>query len=119
MGRLPSGEYVLVVVYYYSRFFEVDILRSVTSIKVIESLEKIFCTLGLPRSLKTDNGTQFVSHEFECFLKTNDIDRASHFDPALASGKWRGRKTDSEACLKPLGLLKLDRTMSGPRWESS
>ena len=74
MGPLPSGEYVLVVVDYYSRYFEVDILTSGTSPKVIESLEKIFCTHGLPRSLKTDNGTQFVSDEFERFLKKNDID---------------------------------------------
>ena len=74
MGPLPSGEYVLVVVDYYSRYFEVDILTFVTSTKVIESFEKIFCTHGLPQSLKTDNSTQFVSDEFERFLKTNDIE---------------------------------------------
>lgn len=48
MGPLPSGEYELVVVDYYSRYFEVDILTSVTPTKVIESLE-IFCTNGLPQ----------------------------------------------------------------------
>ena len=73
MGPLPSGDYVLVVVDYYSRYFEVDILRSVTSSKIIESLEKVFCAHGLPESLKTDNGTQFVSDEFENFLQENDI----------------------------------------------
>ena len=60
-----------------ARYFEVDILTSVTSPKVIESLEKIFCTPGLPQSLKTDNGTQFVSDEFERFLKKNDIDHCT------------------------------------------
>ena len=74
MGPLPSGEYVLVMVDYYSRYFEMDILTSVTSTKVIESLEKIFCTHRLPQSLKTDNDTQFVSDEFEHFLKTNDLE---------------------------------------------
>ena len=69
----PSEECVFVVVDYYSRYFKVDILTSVTSTKVIESLEKIFCTHGLPQSLKTDNGPQFVSEEFEGFLKENDI----------------------------------------------
>ena len=73
MGLLLSGEYVFVVVDYYSRYFEVDILTSVTSTKVIESLEKIFCTHGLLQALKTDNGPQFVSEEFEGFLKENDI----------------------------------------------
>ena len=52
MGPLPSGEYVFVVVDYYSRYFEVDILKSVTSATIIGSLERIFCTHGLPKSLK-------------------------------------------------------------------
>ena len=77
MGPLPSREDVLVVVDYCSRYFEVDILMSVTSPKVIESLEKIFCTHGLPQSFKTDNGTEFVSDEFEHFLKTNDIEHCT------------------------------------------
>lgn len=42
MRPLPSGEYVLVVVDYYSRYFEVDILTSVTSTKVIESLKFLY-----------------------------------------------------------------------------
>ena len=64
---------MLVVVDYYSRYFEVEIMKSVTSTNTIESLEKIFCTHGLPKSLKTDNGPQFASEEFGAFLKANDI----------------------------------------------
>lgn len=70
MGPLPSGDYVFLVVDYHSRYFEVDIMKSVTSTHVIGSLEKIFCTHGLPTSPKTDNGPQFASEEFESFLKT-------------------------------------------------
>ena len=77
VSPLPSGDYALVVVDYYSRYFEVDILRSVTSSKIIESLEKVLCTLGLPESLKTDNGPQFVSEEFENFLQENDMQHRS------------------------------------------
>ena len=73
MGSLLSGEYVFVVVDYYSRYFEVDILKSVTSATIIGSLERIFCTHGLPQSLKTDNGPQFTSEEFGTFFKTNSI----------------------------------------------
>ena len=73
MGPLPSGEYVFVVVDYCSRYFEVDILKSVTSATLIGSLERIFCTHGLPQSLKTDNGPPFTSEEFGTFLKTNGI----------------------------------------------
>ncbi|XP_020600787.1 uncharacterized protein K02A2.6-like [Orbicella faveolata] len=73
MGPLPSGEYVFVVVDYYSRYFEVGILKSVTSATIIGSLERTFCTHGLPQSLKTDNGPQFTSEEFGTFFKTNSI----------------------------------------------
>ena len=31
------------------------------------------CTFGLPTTVVTDNGTQFVSEEFEQFLKNNEI----------------------------------------------
>ena len=93
MGPLPSREYVFVVVDYYSRYFEVDILTSVTSTKVIESLEKIFCTHGLPQSLKADNGPRFVSEEFERFLKENDMSTG----PLLHYGPRRmGRLNDKK-----------------------
>ncbi|PFX13284.1 Uncharacterized protein K02A2.6, partial [Stylophora pistillata] len=91
---------------YESRYFEVDILTSATSTKVIESLEKIFCTHELPPSLKTDNGTQFVSDEFERFLETNDIEhRTSTPHWPQANGETRSkipemgntRYSDSEA----------------------
>ena len=67
MGPLRSGEYVFVVVDYYSRYCEVDILKSVTSASILGSLERIFGTHGLPLSLKTDNGSQFTSEEFGTF----------------------------------------------------
>ena len=34
----------------------------------------MFATHGLPLSMKTDNGSQFVSEEFEAFLKDNNIE---------------------------------------------
>ena len=60
MGSLPPGEYVYVVIDYYGRYFEVDILKSVTSATIIGSLERIFCTHGLLQSSKTDDGPQFI-----------------------------------------------------------
>ena len=107
MGLLRSGEYVLVVVDYYSRYFEVDILTSATSTKLIESLEKIFCTHGLPQSLKTDNSTQFVSDEFERFLKTNDIEhRTSTPLWPQANGEVERQK---RSLLKALRIAKAEK----------
>ena len=74
LGPLPTGEYLLVVVDYFSRFFEVAVTKSVTSGKMISCLEAMFATHGLPLSIKTDNGPQFVSQEFEVYLKDNNIE---------------------------------------------
>ena len=69
MGPFPTGEYVFVVVDYYSRWQEVAVLKTVNSEKIIQCLEIMFATHGLPVTLKTDNGPQFVSKEFKDYLK--------------------------------------------------
>ena len=51
LGPLPSGDSVLVVVDYFSRFCEIEIMRSTTSLKIIECLEETFTTHGLPLSV--------------------------------------------------------------------
>ena len=73
MGPLPSGHYLLVTVDYYSRFFEVDVLRTVTSRTVIGCLEAHFARHGVPTSLRTDNGPQFASAEFVTFLQAKGV----------------------------------------------
>ena len=74
LGPLPSGESVLVIVDYFSRYYEIEVMRSTTSEKVIECLEKIFTTHGLPQSLRSDNGPQFRSEVFEQYLENNGIE---------------------------------------------
>ena len=74
LGPLPTGEYLLVVVDYFSRFFEVAVTKPVISGKRISCLEAMFATHGLPLSIKTDNGPQFVSEEFEVYLRDNNIE---------------------------------------------
>ena len=74
LGPLPSGENLLVVVDYYSRYFEVVILRSTTSTKAINSLQPIFPRFGVPHTLKTNNGPQFISEEFKAFLVENGVE---------------------------------------------
>ena len=53
LGPLPSGDYLFVVVDYFSRYFEVAIMKSVISANIIASLEKMFATHGLPMSITT------------------------------------------------------------------
>ena len=58
---------------FYRRYFEVVILMSTTSTKVIDILQPIFALFGVPYTLKTDNGPQFMSEEFKTFLVENGI----------------------------------------------
>lgn len=74
LGPMPTGESLLVVVDYFSRFFEVVVMKSTTSTKIIEKFDDVFTTHGLPYSLRTDNGPQFVSDEMENYLKDNNIE---------------------------------------------
>ncbi|XP_055714982.1 uncharacterized protein K02A2.6-like [Phlebotomus papatasi] len=73
LGPLPTGEYLLVIVDYYSRYQEIEVMDKVTSRETINRLEKIFCRLGFPKTISLDNGKQFVSREFTHYCKSNGI----------------------------------------------
>lgn len=93
LGPLLTGDYLLVVVIvvvdYFSRFFEVTVTMSVTTSKMTSCLENVFATHGLPLSLKTDYGRQFVSEEFETYLKDNNIEhRTSTLLWSQANGEF-------------------------------
>ena len=70
-GLLPSGEYLLVVLYEYTRFPEVEIVKSLSAQTVIPIFDKVFSSRGIPDNLKTDNVTPFQSSEFRNFA--NDL----------------------------------------------
>ena len=74
LGPLPTGESILVVVDYFSRFLEVSVLKSTTSAKIIEAIHPIFARFGVPYSLRIDNGPHFVLEEFETFLQTQGVE---------------------------------------------
>ena len=69
----PTGETLLILVDYYSRFPIVEILKSKTSANIISKLFKIFSVPGLPEILTIENGGQFISNEIESYLKINGI----------------------------------------------
>lgn len=77
LGPMPDGEYVFVAVDYYSRFFEVDILRRVRAQDIICSLERMFARYGAPDHIITDNGPQFVDSSFNEFLTTYGIEHTT------------------------------------------
>eukprot|EP00112_Aurelia_sp_Birch-Aquarium-sp1_P007391 Seg1804.5 transcript_id=Seg1804.5/GoldUCD/mRNA.D3Y31 product="putative protein K02A2.6" protein_id=Seg1804.5/GoldUCD/D3Y31 len=62
-----------IVIDSYSKWIEVREMSSTTSGATIDKLRYIFASYGLPEELVSDNGPQFVSEEFEMFLKKNGI----------------------------------------------
>ena len=68
IGPLPTGESLLLTVDYYSRWIEADVVRNTSSSTIIKCLEKHFTGHGIPETLRTDNGSNLVSHEMEEFL---------------------------------------------------
>ena len=85
---------MLVVVDYFSRYYEIEILCSTTSEKIIESLERIFMIHGLALSVTKDNGLQFISSEFERYLEGCG-DKHMKTTPLIYGPKqiarWKGR----------------------------
>ena len=65
IGPIGNNIYILAVIDYYSRWIEIDILNSIASSKIVQSLDRMFLTHGLQCELTSDNCPQFVSSEFE------------------------------------------------------
>ena len=74
MGPLPSGEHLLVLVDYYSRWMEVDVIQTTSSKTIIHCLDAQFARHGLPKGLRTNNGSNLVSKEVEDYLNEMGIE---------------------------------------------
>nr|AIK27535.1 polyprotein [Chilo suppressalis] len=77
---LPSGHYLLIIVDYYSRYYEVEILRNQTAETTIKTLENVICREGLMDEIICDNGPAFRDERFKEFLASNGI-RLRHTTP--------------------------------------
>ena len=111
MGPLPTGESLLVVVDYYSRFYEVGILRSTTVDKVIDFLGPVFTRYGYPFSVKSDNGPQFVSQVFKDFLVEHGIEHRT--SPPLWPQANGEVERQNRTLLKALKVAQVE----GKRWQ--
>ena len=68
-----EGEYILIRIDVHSKWIEATCTPSTSSSAVIEVLRSLFARFGLPETIFTDNGTGFVSQEFEEFLRKNGV----------------------------------------------
>ena len=70
----PSlGHRFLAVIDAHSKWIEVIPMNSTTTIATVEKLRVLFAQFGIPEVLVSDNGTNFVSNEFEEFTRRNGI----------------------------------------------
>ena len=80
-------------------------MNTSTSSATIENLRMAFATHGLPEIVVTDNGSNFVSKEFEEFLKQNGIRhiRTAPYHPASNGQAERAIQTFKEGMKKMSG----------------
>ena len=82
-----QGEVCLVLIDAHSKWIEAFCATTATSAAVIEELRPLFAKFGIPETVVTDNGTCFVSAEFENFLSSNGIrhitSRSAPYHPAM------------------------------------
>ncbi len=67
------GTTFLVVVDACSKLPEVFSMTSTTAAKIVMVLRELFTRTGIPEQLVSDNSSQFISEEFQIFLRNNGI----------------------------------------------
>ena len=108
------GKTYLIIVDAHSKWPEVIEMKSTTTASLIVELRRVFSVFGLPQQVVSDNGPQFISAEFERFMKENGVKhvRSAPYHPstnglaerfvqsfkqALKTGERRG--VPSQQCL--------------------
>lgn len=74
LGPLPSGHSLLVLIDYFSRFTEVVVMKQTSTDLTIQALFETFSRFGVPETLRTDNGPQFISEAFKTFCREFGIE---------------------------------------------
>ena len=70
-----AGKHYLAVVDYCSNFIEIDLLTTMTSMRIVTLLKKHCARYVIPKMIVSDGGPQFTSQEFNLFLEDWGINR--------------------------------------------
>lgn len=71
--EITPKDHLFVMVDYYSRLIEMEIMNRTTAKDLIDVCLRIFNRFGFPVSITSDNGPQFISREFQDFMKIYNI----------------------------------------------
>ena len=111
-GPFPTGESLLVLVDSCTRWPAVEILHTTTASLIINHLEHIFSQFGYPEVIVSDNGPQFISHEFKAFLQTCGIKHR------LITPYWPAANATVERFNKTLGKALKAAHAEGRNWKA-
>jgi hypothetical protein len=107
-GPIPHNEqYLLVVTDTYSKFPEVEIVKSTSAKACIPKLDCIFSTHGIPKKIKTDNRPPFNGNEFKRYM-------AALKD--TSTPLWPQGNGNAESVMNPLGKVTKTSMLEGKNW---
>ena len=109
-GPFPDGDFLLVVTDDFSRYPEVEILRSTSAKAVIPHLDSIFARQGIPNVVRTDNGPPFNSEDFQKF--------ATHFGftHRRITPMWPRANGEAERLMRTLEKAIRTAVIEGKNW---
>jgi hypothetical protein len=111
IGSLPiakgGAKYAIVAVDYFTKWAEAEPMATITTKKVINFVVRnIICRFGLPRTIITDNGTQFESKEFKEFCQRYGIEKRF---AAVAHPKANGQVEAVNKIIKSILKKRLEK----------
>ena len=89
-----QGRKHIIVVDYYSRWFDIKELPDETSHSVIKALKEVFATHGIPDVIMSDNGPQYSAEAFRQFAA------AYHFTHVTSSPKFPQANGEVERAIR-------------------
>jgi hypothetical protein len=84
-----EGKQLMVMVDAYSKWPEVAIMEETTTDHTLREIGNTFARWGIPLQVVTDNGPQFISQQFEQFMKANNCKHTRTSPIILSRMGWQ------------------------------
>ena len=104
-----NGDFYILLVEYYSKYFEVSMLKDTKSLTVIKCLRQNSARHGIPEELVSDNGPEFSSYEFQDFAGEFSFKHITSSPRYLQSNRIAERTVQTAKTIlkKPLRTVKI------------
>ena len=112
-GPMPSGEHILGIIDACSRWIELHILKSTTSVVIAGKLHKTFTAHGFPEEIVTDNAPNLRSVDIADYCKHYAIKHSK------ACPYWPQGNSEIERFYRTLGKAIRTLTVDGRDWRTA